>query len=67
MEKATEDTYVAEFVSTIKEIGGPIGYDAEFDKTTPTGRADINLFHKGTLVAVIEVKEPSIPLSDPSL
>ena len=67
MEKATEDTYVAEFVSAIKEIGGQIGYDAEFDKTTPTGRADINLYHKGTLVAVIEVKEPSVPLSDPAL
>ena len=67
MEKATEDTYVAEFVSTIKQIGGPIGYDAEFDKTTPTGRADINIFHKGTLVAVIEVKEPHVPLSDPGL
>ena len=67
MEKATEDTYVAEFVSTIKEIGGPIGYDAEFNKTTPSGRADVNLFHKGTLVAVIEVKEPHVPLSDPAL
>lgn len=67
MEKATEDTYVTEFVSTIKEIGGPIGYDAEFNKTTPSGKADINLFHKGTLVAVIEVKEPRVPLSDPAL
>jgi type I restriction-modification system DNA methylase subunit len=67
VEKATEDTYVAEFVSVIKEIGGPLGFDAEFDKTTPSGRADVNLSYKGKLVVVIEVKEPGIPLSDPAL
>lgn len=67
MEKATEDTYVAEFVSVVKQIGGPIGFDAEFNKTTPSGRADVNLLYKNKLVAVVEVKEPGIPLSDPAL
>lgn len=67
MEKATEDTYVAEFVSVVKQIGGPIGFDAEFNKTTPSGRADVNLLYKSKLVAVVEVKEPGIPLSDPAL
>ena len=67
VERATEDTYVAEFVSVIKEIGKPIGFDAEFNKTTPSGKADINLIYRGTLVAVVEVKEPGIPLSDPDL
>ena len=67
MERATEDTYVAELVSVIKEIGGPIGYDAEFNKITQSGRADVNLLFNGKLVAVIEVKIPDIPLSDPAL
>jgi len=67
VEKPTEDTYVAEFVSVVKQIGGPIGFDAEFNKMTPSGKADVNLLYKGKLVAVIEVKEPGIPLSDPAL
>jgi methylase of polypeptide subunit release factors len=67
MEKPTEDTYVAEFVSIVKHVGGPIGFDAEFNKTTPSGKADVNLTYKGKLVVVIEVKEPGIPLSDPAL
>jgi type I restriction-modification system DNA methylase subunit len=67
VEKATEDTYVAELVSVIRQIGGPVGFDAEFNKQTPSGRADVNLLYRGKLVAVIEVKIPGIPLSDPSL
>lgn len=67
MEKATEDTYVAELVSVIKQLGGPIGFDAEFNKKTPSGRADINLSFNGKLQAVIEVKQPVVPLSDPGL
>ena len=38
MERPTEDTYVAELVSVIKEIGGPIGFDAEFNWKTPSGK-----------------------------
>ena len=67
MEKPTEDTYVAELVSVIKQIGGPLGFDAEFNKKTPSGKADVNLLFRSKLVAVIEVKEPHIPLSDPAL
>jgi hypothetical protein len=29
VEKPIEDTYVTELVSVIKQIGGPIGFDAE--------------------------------------
>lgn len=67
MERATEDTYVAELVSVIREIGGSIGYDAAFNKQTPSGKADVNLYLNGKLVAVIEVKRPDVPLSDPAL
>ena len=38
MERPTEDTYVAELVSVIKEIGGPIGFDAKFNWKTPSGK-----------------------------
>jgi hypothetical protein len=67
LEKATEDTYVAEFVSVVKEIGKPIGYDAEFNHKSPSGKPDVSLFLNGKLVAVIEVKEPRVALSDPAL
>lgn len=67
MERATEDTYVAELVSVIREIGGPIGFDSEFNKAIQGGRADVNLLFNGKLVAIIEVKVPDIPLSDPAL
>jgi type I restriction-modification system DNA methylase subunit len=67
MERATEDTYVAELCTVIKMVGGPIGFDAEFNKKTPSGKADINLYFKGKLEAVIEVKQPVVPLSDPAL
>jgi len=67
MEKATEDTYTSELCTTIKLVGGPIGFDAEFNKKTPSGRPDISLHYKEKLVAIIEVKQPTVPLSDPDL
>lgn len=67
MEKPTEDTYVAELVSVIKQIGGSIGFDAEHNRSTPSGKPDVNLYYERKVVAVIEVKKPKIPLSDPSL
>jgi len=67
VEKPIEDTCVAELVSVIKQVGGPIGFDAEFNLKTPDGKADVNLRYRGELKAVIEVKQPGIPLSDPGL
>jgi type I restriction-modification system DNA methylase subunit len=67
MEKPTEDTYVGELVSVIKQIGGPLGFDAEINHKTPSGRPDISLYYEEKLVAVIEVKQPGVPLSDPDL
>jgi len=67
VEKPTEDTYVAEFVSVTKQLGALLGFDAEFNRKTPSGKPDIIIYYKNKPVAVIEVKEPRIPLSDPSL
>lgn len=67
MERPIEDTYVTELVSVIKQIGEPMGFDAESNWKTPSGRPDIKLYYKGKVVAVIEVKRPKIPLSDPKL
>lgn len=67
MERPIEDTYVTELVSVIKQIGGPIGFDAEYNWKTPSGKPDIKLYYKDKVVAVIEVKTPKIPLSDPKL
>jgi len=67
VEKPTEDTYVAEFVSVAKQLGALLGFDAEFNRKTPSGKPDIIIYYKNKPVAVIEVKEPKIPLSDPSL
>lgn len=67
MERPTEDTYVTELVSVIKQIGGPMGFDAEHNRNTPSGKPDVNLYYEGKVVAVIEVKTPKTPLSDPSL
>jgi hypothetical protein len=41
MEKPTEDTYVAEFVSVTKQLGALLGFDAEFNRKTPGGKLDI--------------------------
>lgn len=67
VEKPIEDTYVTELVSVINQIGEPIGFNAESNWKTPSGRPDIKLYYKGKVVAVIEVKRPEIPLSDPKL
>jgi len=67
VEKPTEDTYVAEFVSVTKQLGAPLGFDAEFNRKTPSGKPDVVIYYKSKPVAVIEVKEPKIPLSDPLL
>lgn len=67
MEKPIEDTYVTELVSVIKQMGGPTGFDAESNWNTPSGKPDIKLYYNGKVVAVIEVKRPRIPLSDPKL
>ena len=66
-EKPTEPTYVAELVSVIKEIGRDLGFDAEVEYKTQSGKPDVKLLYKGSTVAVIEVKVPEIPLSDPDL
>ena len=67
LETPTEDTYTAELVSQIKTIGGKLGFDAEVQWKTPSGKPDIKLYYKNTPVAIIEVKRPDIPLSDPGL
>ena len=67
MEKPTEDTYVAELVSVIKEIGGPIGFDAEFNWKTPSGKPDVKLYYGKRAIAIIEVKNPDIHLTDRKL
>ena len=46
MEKPTEDTYVAEFVSVAKQLGAFLGFDAEFNRKTPSGKPDIIIYYK---------------------
>jgi len=67
MERPTEDTYVAELVSVIQQIGRSLGFDAEHNKNTPSGKPDVILFFRDKVVAVIEVKGPKIALSDSAL
>ncbi len=66
-EKPTEDTYVAELISVINQVGSSIGFNAEFNWKSPSGKPDIKLFYKGKPIAILEVKRPEIPLSDPKL
>jgi len=66
-EEPTEKTYVTELVKAIAIIGGSIGFDAEVEKKTPSGYPDVIIYYKGEPVAIIEVKKPEIPLSDPML
>ncbi len=66
-EEPTERTYVAELAKMIAIIGESLGYDAEVEKKTPSGFPDVIIYYKGRAVAVIEVKKPGIPLSDPKL
>ncbi len=66
-ERPTEDTYVAELISVIKQVGGPLGFDAEFNWRSPSGKPDIKLYYRGEPVAIVEVKRPEVMLSDPKL
>jgi len=66
-EEPTERTYATELAKVIMVIGESIGFDAEVEKKTPSGYPDIIVYYKGEPVAVIEVKKPEIPLSDPKL
>lgn len=67
MEKPIEDTYVTELVSVIKQIGGSIGFDAEANWKTPSGKPDVKLYYNEKVAVIVEVKTPKTPLSDPSL
>ncbi len=67
VEEPTEETYVTELISVIKEVGEGLGFDAEANWRTPSGKPDVKLYYKGEPVAVIEVKRPEILLSDPEL
>jgi|GEM_PF-1190878 len=66
-EEPTERTYAAEFAKMITIIGEPLGLDAEVEKKTPSGYPDVVIYYKGEPVAVIEIKKPEVPLSDPKL
>ena len=66
-ERPTEETYVTELISVIKEIGKGLGFDAEANWRTPSGKPDVKLYYKGEPIAIIEVKRPEILLSDPKL
>ncbi|RLG75942.1 MAG: hypothetical protein DRO12_04935 [Thermoprotei archaeon] len=66
-EEPTERTYAAEFAKMITIIGEPLGFDAEVEKKTPSGYPDVVIYYKGEPVAVIEIKKPEVPLSDPKL
>ena len=68
-EKPTEMTYAGELAKVISEpdVGGKLGFDAEVEKKTPSGRSDVILYYNGSPVCVIEVKGPDKQLSDPGL
>lgn len=67
MDKPTEDTYSAELISVIKHYFSDIGFDAEFNRSSPRGKPDILLYYKKTPIAIIENKIPVRRLSDPKL
>jgi len=66
-EEPTERTYAAELAKTVAIVGGSLGFDAEAEKKTPSGYPDVVIYYKGEPVAVIEIKRPEVPLSDPKL
>ncbi|MCD6301412.1 MAG: N-6 DNA methylase, partial [Staphylothermus sp.] len=66
-EKPTERTYVGELSKVISSIGEHIGFDAEVERNSPSGYPDVVIYYNGEPVAVIEVKKPEVPLSDPKL
>jgi len=43
MDKPTEDTYTTELIAVIKEFLDPIGFDAEFNRKSPSGKPDVLL------------------------
>ena len=75
-EKPTERTYAAELAKAISIIGANLGFDAEIEKEImfeteverkSRGYVDVVIYYEGKPVAIIEVKRPEIPLSDPEL
>lgn len=66
-EEPTERTYAAELAKAVSIVGGPIGFDAEVKWKTPSGYPDVKIYYRERVVAIIEVKKPEIPLSDPKL
>lgn len=67
MDKPTEDTYTTELISVIKHYFSSMGFDAEFNRSSPSGKPDILLYYKKTPIAIIENKIPNKRLSDPNL
>ncbi len=67
MDKPTEDTYSTELVAVIKQYLGRLHFDAEFNRSSPSGKPDILIYYRGKPVAVLENKIPVIRLSDPKL
>ena len=67
MDKPTEDTYSAELIAVIKQYLGNLHFDAEFNRTSPSGKPDVIIYYKRKPVAVLENKIPDIRLSDPKL
>ena len=67
VEEPTERTYAAELAKMIADIGKSIHFDAEIEKKTSPGYPDVIIYYKEEPVAVIEIKRPEIPLSDPKL
>jgi len=75
-EKPTERTYAAELAKAISIVGADLGFDAEIEKEIvfetgvegkSRGYVDIVINYERKPVAVIEVKRPEVPLSDPEL
>ena len=67
MDKPTEDTYSAELIAVIKQYLGRLHFDAEFNRSSPSGKPDVLIYYRGKPVAVLENKIPVIRLSDPKL
>lgn len=67
MDKPTEDTYTTELISVIKHYFSSMGFDAEFNRSSPSGKPDILLYYNKTPIAIIENKIPDKRLSDPDL
>jgi len=75
-EKPTERTYAAELAKAISIVGADLGFDAEIEKGIVSetgvegksrGYVDVIIYYEGKPVAIVEVKRPEVPLSDPEL